>query len=251
MAGHGNLPIRVIGGWGVDATMLAALTNDWPGPVTHLNLAGDLLTNLSPDASGVEAAARRLLARYPEPSLWLGWSLGAQIAMAAAGQAPDTVSGVVTLGGFPRFVQSGQCSPGMAAATFEAFARQFDDDRRRCWQRFLALMASDGQGRSDRRALRPWLQAGPPQSDDDLALTLGWLAGSDQTLLWQNLTMPALHLWGTQDQVVSAAMADQVLAANSRALLIEGMDHWPRDEAGQVCRQHLLTFAHSLQETVL
>ncbi|HEV8077593.1 MAG TPA: alpha/beta fold hydrolase, partial [Marinobacter sp.] len=102
----------VIGGWGVPAAMLEPLYRNWPGSVQTVSLTDDGLRTCDSPAH----VATKLLQRYPQPSVWLGWSLGAQVAMAAAQANPHSVNKVVTLGGFPQFMASQDWPWGVSPA---------------------------------------------------------------------------------------------------------------------------------------
>ncbi|MBD3655258.1 MULTISPECIES: alpha/beta fold hydrolase [Marinobacter] len=224
VAGAGELPAILLGGWAVEATMVAPVLNDWPGPVTVVSLDEELLLG----CDSVSAVADALARRYPGPGLWLGWSMGAQVAMAVAQQHPDQVRALVTLAGFPCFVQTADWPFGMEPALFRQFVSDFADNPARAWQRFLRLqIRGDGQESAARAALTPWLHRGSLLGPEALHKGLTWLAHTDQRKLWREVGIPALHLFGERDPVVSARMAEMVLPPTARAAVISGMAHWP------------------------
>ncbi len=91
----------------------------------------------------------------------MGWSLGAQVAMAVAQQHPEQALAVVALAGFPRFVTTAGWPHGMEEAVFRQFVSGFADNPDRAWQRFLRLqILGDGQVSGARAALAPWLHRG-------------------------------------------------------------------------------------------
>lgn len=118
----------VIGGWGVQAAMLEPLYRNWQGTVQVVSLTDDVLSTCDSPAH----AAAILLLHYPEPSVWLGWSLGAHVAMAAAQASPRSVDKLVTLGGFPQFVASQNWPWGVSTAVFRRFERYFEREPQAC-----------------------------------------------------------------------------------------------------------------------
>ncbi|OEY65234.1 alpha/beta fold hydrolase [Marinobacter sp. X15-166B] len=236
--------IVLVGGWGVDAAMVAPIVEQWPAAV-HLVTLDD--TTLG-SADTVDALARQLLRQYPEPALWLGWSLGGQVAMAAARQAAAQVVGVVTLCSFPRFVAAPQWPYGMPEDSFTQFYRGLHDDGVRYWKRFLLMQvvgAPDAEAAKE--ALKHWMVTGPPADQLRLERSLGWLASSDQRADWQRMPVPCLHLWGEQDYLVNPLMALSDYGPGARVEVIPGMTHWPRAAAVALCRRELERFSDQLQ----
>ncbi|MDC0661706.1 alpha/beta fold hydrolase [Marinobacter sp. SS21] len=237
-------PVVLIGGWGVSVDMVMPLVEDWPAPVFPVSL-DDEGVGTCPDVS---ALAEQLTKRFPRPALWIGWSLGGQVAMAAAEAAPAQVRSVVTLCSFPKFVATQQWPQGMAAAQFHQFAEGLQRDAQRCRQRFLMLQTlGDPDEAEARRALKPWLARTEQFSPQMLAKTLDWLALTDQRSLWQRLDRPALHVWGDRDQVVNAAMADATLSKRARGERVADLNHWPRGDAMARCRQLVRGFVNACE----
>ncbi|MDX1457554.1 MAG: alpha/beta fold hydrolase [Marinobacter sp.] len=238
-------PIVLIAGWGVPAAMLEPLVADWPGAVHQVSLDEDWVGE-SPD---VDSLAARLVQQFAEPALWLGWSLGGQVAMAAAAMAPEQALGVLTICSFPRFVASKDWPCGMAEPQFRRFGEDLQRNARRCRQRFLTLqiMGDPNEGEA-KRALKPWLADAPQFSDGVLSRTYDWLATNDQRKLWQSLCVPALHLWGEGDRVVRAEMSELPLSAAARTERVPGLTHWPRSDALARCRQSMASFAEQCRE---
>ncbi|MBU2954557.1 carboxylesterase [Marinobacter sp. F3R08] len=214
----------VVSGWGVRAEMLSALFEYWPGDVVPVSLDDDLLAR----CHSLSEVTDELLSLYPEPSVWMGWSLGSQVVMEAAARGTGAVSSVITLGGFPKFIADNSWSSGMTPREFRAFALGIHRDSRRYWLHFLLLMingaAKEG---AERQSLKAWLEYGTPVSHDYLCKSLLWLETVDQRALWRSLTTPALHVMGECDIVVRSRGADLALPASSHHAVVPGMAHWP------------------------
>ncbi|MCR8913605.1 alpha/beta fold hydrolase [Marinobacter panjinensis] len=234
-----QIPLVVVGGWGVDAAMLLPLFDNWPGEIHLVSLTDTIMDR----CETVADVARYLLDRYPCPSVWAGWSQGAQVAMAAASQGDLPVSRVITLAGFPRFVAAPDWPVGMAADTFETFRAAVADESGQAWRRFQQLLIHGCDDyRQARKDLLPWLKHGTPVSPDKLVRGLEWLEMEDQVALWRQIRVPALHLQAERDAVVRSWAGSLVPAERSEVVTVAGMSHWPRGQALTLCRDEIRRF---------
>ncbi|MGF2686941.1 alpha/beta fold hydrolase [Marinobacter sp. DUT-3] len=241
----GSDTLVVIGGWGVRCEMLSGLYERWPGEVIPVSLNDELMAG----CDSVSAVADELLGRFPKPAVWMGWSQGSQIAMAAAARNTGAVTSLVTVGGFPRFTETAGWPSGMPQGEFEAFARGIARDPDRYWMHFLLLMINGdaGEGRA-RERLKFWLKQGPPVSGENLVKGLDWLRKEDFRSLWGSPGVPALHLMGEQDVVVRPWRERSELSGQSCAGVISGMAHWPTGEAADECQQVMAEFLAGTRE---
>ncbi len=233
----------VVGGWGVRVEMLAELYEYWPGPVELVSLDDGLAAR----CDSVAEVADELLSLYSEPSVWMGWSLGAQVVMEAARRDTGAVSAVITLAGFPKFIADERWPHGMSAGQFEAFSCGLKRESERYWLHFLLLMINGAaDGRAERQRLKAWLGKGPPVSPDNLIKSLEWLRQADQRWLWPHVGVPALHITGVCDQVVAAWIGDLEMPPSAMEISIPGMAHWPGGAFAEDCRAVVETFLQSL-----
>ncbi len=96
-AGDGDPPLVLIHGWTCDHRAMAPVAAAFPD---HRSTLVDLLGHgRSPKASdySIEAQAAAVLAVAPERAVYIGHSMGAQVAIAAAVAAPGRVSAIVLL----------------------------------------------------------------------------------------------------------------------------------------------------------
>lgn len=235
----------VVGGWGVRSDMLSDLYDSWPGEVMPVSLDDKLLTG----CDSVGAVADELLGRFPKPAVWMGWSLGSQVAMAAAARHTGAVTSVITLGGFPRFTETTGWPSGMPQGEFEAFARGITRDPDRYWMHFLLLMINgDAHECEVRKKLKFWLEQGAPVSSENLVKGLDWLRTGDQRSLWGSSGVPALHLMGEKDVVVRPWREWAGLSVQSCTGVVPGMAHWPTGEAANECQQVIAEFLAGARE---
>lgn len=232
-------PLVVVGGWGVDAAMILPLFDGWPGEIHLVSLNEPLMTRWH----SVADVAAYLLGRYPCPAVWVGWSQGAQVVMAAAAQSGLQVSRVITLAGFPRFVAAPDWPVGMAAKTFDDFRAGIARETSLAWRRFQYLLIHGGDDhRGARQDIQPWLKQGAPMTPASLLRGLEWLEAEDQRGLWQEVPVPALHLQAEQDAVVRSWADFFAPADNSEVVPVTGMTHWPRGQTIDLCRDEIRRF---------
>ena len=243
MNGGGESPsLIVVGGWGVNASMLGEVVAQWPGPVQFVSLGDRLLGT----HRTVSDAAHTLARQYPDPAVWLGWSQGAQVVMAAADAPATPVERVITLAGFPRFVAGDGWPAGMVPKTFEAFRRGLAADPDRAWRRFQQLLIHGcprNEAGQARKELGQWIAGGPVATGARLERGLQWLAEEDQRSLWRRLTRPALHLLAGADALVQPWIADLSVSESATVQVVPGMTHWPTGSKARDCGQALTDFA--------
>ena len=103
--GAGTPPFVLVHGWTCDHRAMTPVAAAFP---EHQCLLVDLLGHgRSPKASdySIEAQAAAVLAVAPERAVWIGHSMGAQVAIAAAAAAPRRVAAIVLLD--PAFIAPG------------------------------------------------------------------------------------------------------------------------------------------------
>lgn len=218
-----GMPVILVGGWGLPPSLIAPLLSSSDYPLTALAL--EQVAADEPPRHWLE----RQLPHLPERAVWIGWSLGGQLAMLAARLFPDRVAGVATLCSSPCFVTKPGWSHAMAADVFEQFRQGLLAEPRGQWQRFLRLQVhGDRYQRVALRTLSGLLKSGPGLDVQTLVSTLVWLQRLDQRELWRQCRLPRLHLWGEQDQVcLWQGQGGDMLTAHSQTARLAGMAHWP------------------------
>ncbi|RLQ22174.1 malonyl-[acyl-carrier protein] O-methyltransferase BioC [Seongchinamella sediminis] len=205
-------------GWGANRNIwrpLLPALRPWAN-ITLLDLPG-----LAPGLEQADLELEDLLLaienRVPAAAVYLGWSLGGQLAMALAARRPGQAGAVITLCSSPRFTAADSW-PGMPAASLARFSSLVADKPVTGLRRFDSLqVAGAARPRQLLRALQA-LRAG--RSEGPLASGLQWLAELDQRHDWPALALPQLHLLAADDQLLAAgidhALGD-LLAANAAA----------------------------------
>jgi len=193
------------------------------------------------ESRSLDALLQDILAQAPATAVYVGWSLGGQLAALLAAAHPERVTGLVTLASNPRFCAVGEW-PGVKAQQLASMARELNKSPERTLRRFEALQLMQQAPSS---TLAQELAACRGRAGVDLNLGLEWLATLDNRAALAELPQPQLHLLGAVDTVVPAALApclSALLAASPRAevALLTGAGHalpiqQPETVAGRLC----------------
>lgn len=227
-AGDGR-PVVLVHGWGqgrhafdpvVDglAARRRVLRPDLPGAGAS-----------RPDVCGadLDAIADALCAEMQAPAVWVGWSLGGLVALAAAARQPAAVEAVVLLAASPRFTATPDW-PGIDPGTLAGFARAVDADPVGARDRFLAFQLEGSEHR--RRALRALRASatrdGCPEPGT-LRAGLELLAHRDLRATLAALPCPVRAVLGAADPLVPTALAPSLRARGVPATVLPGAGHAP------------------------
>jgi pimeloyl-[acyl-carrier protein] methyl ester esterase len=160
--------------------------------------------------AGLDESAERLLDALPAGAVWLGWSLGGLLAIAAALNAPGRVARVVTVATNPRFLRSADWDSGLEPAVLEDFAAGLEDDYAGTLGRFVALQTRGlADARQALRSLRASLAENPPQTGS-LRAGLAMLRDTDLRSRLAELGPRLAMGFGGRDTLVPASAADAV-----------------------------------------
>ena len=180
--------------------------------------------------TGLSEWAQACLDAAPDRAIWMGWSLGGQVALQAALLEPQRIDKLVLTATAPRFVQSDDWPNAMPLGTLGQFAAALSEDYHGTINRFLALQVRGSEkGREVLRLLKQDLVARPEADSEALSIGLRLLRESDLRSSLRGGDVPSLWLFGDKDALVPAAMAGDVsrLSSNDRVEVIEGAGHAP------------------------
>jgi len=202
--GHGDVPLVLIHGWamhgGVFEPLVKALQDRCTLYVVDLPGHGrsrDCGLPLDPFA-----VARAIAAAVP-PAVWLGWSMGGLVALAAAREETIAIRGLAMLCATPKFVRSEDWPQGSDATLVRQLATDLETDYQATLERFLALEA---MGSADPRAeLRRLRESVFAYGEPDLRVLQEGIALLERTD-WRDalctLTLPNLWIAGRRDRLV-------------------------------------------------
>lgn len=244
-----RVELVLLHGWGCDREVWRALlgyVRPWAN-VTLLDVPGCAPGIGSETTPSREDVLDALLAHCPETAVFLGWSLGGQLALQIAHDFPHRVTGVVTLCANPRFVAEPGW-PGVAAPVLSRFTDIAHEQMPAAMRRFHAMQRL-GSAKPDvaRYPLQRCSAAAAPQL---MAQGLAWLDQLDLRGLLPQLDMPQLHLLASEDNLVPVELAGPLaaLVGDSRdaVRVLEGVSHIaPMEAPGEIAR-HLENFLETL-----
>ena len=228
-------PVVLVHGWSLSsvafADELALLARDRRAVAPDLRGHG----RSAPGAPfGLADLARDLAALLDalrlERAVLLGWSLGAQIALAAAPLARARLAGLVLVSGTPRFTEGEGWPHGLPARSVEGLAARVQRDAPRAIARFFDGMFVEGEldaaGRARAEAVRA---AVPPPDAAALLSGLDVLARTDLRAALPALDLPVLLVHGERDAVCPPGASRAMAAAipGGRLAVIPGAGHAP------------------------
>jgi pimeloyl-[acyl-carrier protein] methyl ester esterase len=182
------------------------------------------------DPFTLKRISAELVNAIPEQSCcWLGWSLGATVALDIADRYPERVSSLVLLAGNPSFTQTEQW-PGMDVLLLDDFAGHLNKNCQVTLLRFLSLQVN---GMPDPKALLKVLKTSVFECAEPDANTLqGGLAilkQADMRPVLSGLNIPVSVILGGLDTLVPVAVGQkmQQLLPGLELNIIERAGHVP------------------------
>ncbi len=222
-------------GWGLDGAVWGPAVpylDAGPGGRRRLSivdLPGHGFSPAPPEGFALEGAARAVAAAVPPGAVWLGWSLGALVALAAA-LAGAPVAGLILTGATPRFTRAPDWPAALEPAVLEAFAADLERDPEATLRRFLSLQTRGAEGaRATLRALRSGGLRRAAAQPAALRGGLEVLRTADLRARLAHLRIPVTVISGARDTLVPPAASEALAAAVPGAghVLIPGAGHAP------------------------
>ena len=223
----------LVHGWGMNRAVWSSLLSQLENRhrLTLIELPGHGESDYDPGCSSLESWARASLAAAPREADWVGWSLGGQVAVQAALDAPGRIGRLVLVSTTPRFVQDQDWPHAMTEETLEQFARTLKRNPQQTLARFLSLQVQgDELARETLRLLRQESAKRPPPHPSALEQGLQLLRSTDLRSELGRLTCPSLWLLGDRDSLVpggTAAELERMSLSNAEIHLIERCSHAP------------------------
>lgn len=224
-------PVFALHGWGLNAAVLAPLDGAIGGRALQaIDLPGHGRRREERFGRDLDALVEGVLARAPPRAVWLGWSLGGMLALAAAAAAPDRVVALVTVAASPSFVARDDWPAGMAPARLRRMAADLAADPEQTVNDFLTLqvLSSRGAGAALRQ-LKAALAARGMADRQALGDGLHLLEALDLRPQLAGLQVPLLAMGGGRDRLVQPAavraMAEQ--APQAEAAVFADAAHAP------------------------
>jgi malonyl-CoA O-methyltransferase len=204
--GGAQQSLVLLHGWGsnreVWRPLLCALRN-W-ADITLLDLPGCAPGDEPGSAPALSSLLEGIFDCSPQQAVYVGWSLGGQLAMALALIAPQRVTAVVTICSNPAFIAT-QDWPGMDREVFGEFRTRARENPTAALGRFDALQVT-GASRP-RQLLRDLQRLGRSPAASQLLAGLDWLETLDHRESLRSVPSPQLHLLAEADALVPVSVA--------------------------------------------
>ncbi|MES2561273.1 MAG: alpha/beta fold hydrolase [Pseudomonadota bacterium] len=178
----------------------------------------------------LEALARQVARAAPERCLVIGWSLGAQVALAWARAVPQQIAKLVLIGATPCFTQRADWAHAIEDHVSREFALALACYRERTLQRFASLQAQgERHSMAVTRSLRAAAAAPSDTSVTTLQRGLDVLLESDMRGVLPFITQAVLLIHGECDSLAPPAAGVYLAGTlpHARLHMIEGAAHAP------------------------
>jgi len=197
--------IVLIHGWGFNGGVWDELAQRLSGQfrVIRPDLPGHGRSGFPEEGVQLDALVDAIAERVGGPAIWVGWSLGALLAMRAATLHPQQVQGLVTIAGTPCFTVRRGWQHGIRRELLEQFGDDLNTDWKRVLRRFLALQAKGGDVALLHR-MRAMMNAQLP-TPEGLRAGLHLLRTTDLRYELHDINCPVLAINGATDPLVSLA----------------------------------------------
>ena len=196
--------------------------------ISLVDLPGHGASGLLADYS-LETVTEALLDVTPPTAHWLGWSLGALLALSAARSMPERTLSLTMMAGTPRFTAASDWS-GVDAALLVQMAANLEQDFMRTLHRFIALQTF---GHENAKGLARQIQVllDGRETPETVALRGGLRLLGDVDLRSDLAAcdIPVLCLLGARDRLVPRELAPALgrLGNNIEVHLVAGATHLP------------------------
>ncbi len=209
-----NPDLVLLHGWAMNSLvwqpLLAPLAEHFH--LTLIDLPGLGRSHARPVPYNSATLVQALLQAAPAKAHWLGWSLGGQLALKLAAAAPQRVEKLVTIASNPCFVQRPDWPSAMTEATYQGFVDALAENPDKTLSRFIMLQTQGAEAaRSSLKQLKAVLAQAQLQPPSALAPSLALLWDDERASL-AALAVPTLMLFGAEDQLVPAAVAEACAA---------------------------------------
>ena len=248
-------PLVLLHGWGVNSLIwnriLPLLVSDFdltlidlPGYGNEVDYAGEY---------SLDTITDKVLTRAPDEAIWVGWSLGGTIAMAAAIARPERFLKLQLVSTTPCFLKGSDWQYGVDIEPYESLANDFDREYEKSIRKFLLLQVFT----SDRskikgkkmlvRELSQTLRECERPTGNTLQAGLELLRQTDLRPCLADLKVETQMIAGRNDHVVPVEASEFLFRhlKNGHSLQVFETGHLPFLEAPSKYIEALTTFADS------
>ena len=182
------------------------------------------------DAFTLDSVVGQLAARFEQPLVLCGWSLGGIIAQQWAAREPEKVRRLILVNSTPCFAARDDWAYGMPQETLAQFAAELEKNHAATLRRFLALQVRGSEGERELLgALREKLFSRGEPHLDALRGGLAILRDADLRGVLPQITQPTLVIAGERDKLTPPEASHYLAQSlpHARAVVIAGAAHAP------------------------
>ncbi len=176
----------------------------------------------------LQAMVEDVAKQVPEQAIWLGWSLGGQVALQAALEMPERISQLILVGATPKFVQGDGWREAIKQKILDDFGSELIRSRETTIGRFLTLQMLGVQGGKERiKELKTALSMEPQPGTLEAGLEI--LNQSDFREQLAMIQQSAHWIMGERDQLVPVSAGEEAAdrMPHGSVSVIEGAGHAP------------------------
>ncbi|PID43194.1 MAG: hypothetical protein CSB48_06720 [Proteobacteria bacterium] len=202
----------------------------WGDFVDRLDVQGEVTFVDLNRAFDTEQWLSYLDARVNEPAVWLGWSLGGMLALAAAQAFPDKCLGLALINSTPCFVKKTDWPCGQPPGMLENMEKLVNTGSSSLIRRFSVLQTlGSPEARADSRLLQAMIDGHDAVYRREVLLAgLRLLGDLDLRRAMAGLPVPLKIILGSEDNVVLASQ-EGLTSVNPDVSIsvVNGMGHLP------------------------
>lgn len=157
-------------------------------------------SEISTSKDPLKTLFQSIVDQAPTQAHWVGWSLGATVALAAAQQSPANIESMVLISPTPSFVTRSDWQHGFERSTFERLLRLTTKRYEIGTKQFLKLQAPDLPDESFEKNLTTLLQHRP--TDEALKIGFKVLCDTDLRLGLENIQTLTKIIAASQDKII-------------------------------------------------
>jgi len=201
----------------------------------------------APDAFTLDSVVGQLSARFEQPVILCGWSLGGIIAQHWAAREPDKVQRLILVNSTPCFAARADWAFGMPQETLTQFANELEKNHAASLRRFLALQVRGSEGERELLgALREKLFSRGEPHLDALRGGLAILRDADLRDALPQILQPTLVIAGEHDKLTPPEASHYLAQSlpHARAVVVAGAAHAPFLSHPEIFIEHVKSFLH-------
>ena len=230
-------------GWCLGRGPLQAVAEATNGHI--LDLPGYGTSDLPPN---FDLAVSALAAQLPPRTRLVGWSLGAQLALAIASRFPEKIDKLVLIAGTASFLARENWPHGLPASVLDGFKTGIAADFTKTLPRFVgSFNRGDARSKAVTQLLLDCANAAPQPPLATLLAGLDWLRDTDLCAELPTINAPTLLIHGAADPLMPLAAAKAIAATipNTQLVVMADCAHAPFSSQPDIFLSHLQSFLHA------